>query len=169
MFSGKTSELIRRIERALFAKQKVLFFSKDTRNSKGKIKTHSGRFFNVTYVDSAEDILQKVTTETEVIGIDEGQFFGSGLCDVCMQLSDEGKRVIITCLDQDSENRPFENILNLLAQAEYVDKLSAICECGDPATRTYRLIESTERILEGSEDLYTPLCRHCYLLRKRNL
>lgn len=162
MFSGKTEELIRRINRARYAKQKVLIVSKDTRCGKGQIKTHAGKDIKVLYLDDLKDVYAHVEN-INVLGVDEGQFFGENITDICVKLAELGIRVIVTFLNQDYQGKPFDNVIPLYSEAEYITKLSAICiGCGDYASKTYRKIGSQDRILEGSENIYDPLCRICY-------
>lgn len=161
MYAGKSEELHRRLRRALYARQGVLVLTKDTRYGKGTFRTHNGREMEARHVDSADDILEMSIT-AQVVAIDEGQFFGPRLADVCADLADRGIRVIVAGLDMDFAEDPFENMAHLMGIAEEVMKLSAVCHCGMPATRSHRKVESKERILEGDEDEYEPLCRKHY-------
>ena len=139
MFSGKSEELIRRLRRAEIARQRVQIFKPaiDQRYTATGIVSHSGLEIASELVSEAHEILIKVSPRTEVVGIDEGQFLGDGLVDVCTQLADLGKRVMVTGLDTDFMGRPFEPIPRLLAVAEEITKLLAICvRCGNPAVHT---------------------------------
>lgn len=164
MFSGKTEELIRRIRRALIARQQVAIFkpSIDTRYSSEHIVSHSGSSLASINVTSAQEILEKAY-RVDVVGIDEAQFFEPSLADVCEQLAQEGHRVIVAGLDQDYLGKPFEPIPQLLAIAEYITKTLAICVvCGNPANRTQRVAHSGERLLVGAADAYEARCRKCF-------
>src|ERR1051325_8595867 len=165
MFSGKSEELIRRLRRAQIARQKVQIFKPliDDRFSEDHIVSHSDmRIASENVKDSAE-LIRQVHADTEVIGIDEGQFFDSLLPAACNTLADRGKRVIVAGLDQDYLGRPFEPMPQLLAIAEYITKTLAICVvCGGPANHTQRLVASTDRVLVGASGLYEARCRHCF-------
>jgi thymidine kinase len=164
MFSGKTEELIRRIRRAQIAKQKVIVFKPaiDTRYSDDQIVSHSEQSHTSVSVNDASEILKHVT-DHQVIGVDEAQFFSADLLDICDLLANNGKRVIVAGLDQDYRGKPFEPIPQLLAIAEYITKTLAICViCGNPADRTQRKSEQTERVLVGAKDLYEARCRKCF-------
>lgn len=161
MFSGKTEELIRRIRRAEIAKQRVKVFKPkiDTRYSDKEIVSHSERSYPSEMIENAEDILEK-SFDFEVIGIDEAQFFGDNLVEVCQRLADSGKRVIVAGLDQDYRAQPFDPMPKLLAVAEYVTKAMAICViCGGPANRTQRNTSSSDKVLVGATDHYEARCR----------
>jgi thymidine kinase len=165
MFSGKSEELIRRLRRAIIAKQKVQAFKPeiDDRYSPDDIVSHDDRRIEGRKVKQAADILGLIEDGTKVVGIDEAQFLGEGLVDVCEELAKDGKRVIVAGLDQDYRGRPFEPIPQLLALAESITKIMAVCMvCGAPANKTQRLIESEERIVVGSGETYEPRCRKCY-------
>ncbi|MGC4083355.1 MAG: thymidine kinase [Vicinamibacterales bacterium] len=165
MFSGKSEELIRRIRRAQIARQRVQVFKPviDDRFSHDHIVSHSDMRIGSTNVRSSDDIVAAVEDETEVVGIDEGQFFDANLPAACNTLADRGKRVIVAGLDQDYLGRPFEPMPQLLAIAEYITKTLAICMvCGDPANHTQRLVSSGERVLVGASGLYEARCRHCF-------
>jgi thymidine kinase len=165
MFSGKSEELIRRLRRAEIARQRVQIFKPiiDQRYSTNGIVSHSGLELASDLVRTAEDILVKVEPRTEVVGIDEGQFLGEGLLDVCTKMADLGKRVIVTGLDTDFMGRPFEPMPRLLAIAEEITKLLAICvRCGNPAVHTQRLVESEELIVVGAMGAYEARCRRCF-------
>lgn len=164
MFSGKTEELIRRIRRAQIAKLKVGIFKPriDVRYSSSHIVSHNDQSIDSIVVDDAEEILQ-FAKDAQVIGIDEGQFFKMNLLDVCDQLANSGKRVIVAGLDQDYRGKPFEPMPQLLAIAEYITKTLAICVvCGNPADRTQRITRSSERVLVGAKDIYEARCRNCF-------
>jgi len=165
MFSGKSEELIRRLRRAMIARQKVQAFKPeiDDRFSPDDIVSHDERRIECEKVRNAGDILNLVNDETRVVGIDEAQFLGEQLVDVCERLAGEGKRVIVAGLDQDYRGQPFEPIPQLLALAESITKTMAVCMvCGEPANRTQRLIESDERIVVGAGEAYEPRCRECF-------
>ncbi|MBA2356042.1 MAG: thymidine kinase [Acidobacteria bacterium] len=165
MFSGKSEELIRRIRRAEIARRRVQVFKPgiDTRYSNDHITSHSDMRLPSESLGSSADLLARVSEETEVIGIDEGQFFDAGLPAVCSTLADRGKRVIVAGLDQDYLGRPFEPMPQLLAMAEYITKTLAICMvCGEPANRTQRLVKSDELVLVGATGAYEARCRRCF-------
>ncbi|HOC89506.1 MAG TPA: thymidine kinase [bacterium] len=164
MFSGKTEELIRRLRRAQIARQKVAIFKPviDDRYSTEHIVSHDEGRLPSLPVSSARQILEQAGDAT-VIGIDEAQFFGPELVDVCQELADSGKRVIVAGLDQDYMGRPFEPIPQLLAVAEYITKTLAICvKCGNPANRTQRLSHDSARVVVGARDMYEARCRYCH-------
>jgi len=164
MFSGKTEELIRRLKRARFARQKVEIFKPriEIRYSVEEVVSHDDNAIQSTSVDSATNILL-LTSEVEVVGIDEAQFFDDGLVDVCNQLAYRGVRVIVAGLDMDYMGNPFGPIPKLLSIAEYVTKVHAICvRCGTLAHYTHRLSEDNKLIVLGETDIYEPLCRACY-------
>jgi len=165
MFSGKSEELIRRLRRAQIARQKVQIFKPrlDDRFSEDHIVSHSDMRIGSRCVRTADDLLTCVDADTDVVGIDEGQFFDPQLPTVCNALADRGKRVIVAGLDQDYLGRPFEPMPQLLAIAEYITKTLAICVvCGDPANHTQRLVASSDRVLVGASGLYEARCRHCF-------
>lgn len=164
MFSGKTEELIRRLNRASFAKQRVEIFkpSIDTRYSEEKVVSHDSNSIQSTPVDSSGSILL-FTSEIDVVGIDEAQFFDEGLVDVCNELANNGVRVIIAGLDMDYKGIPFGPIPALCAIADEVTKVHAICvRCGDLAYISHRTIANDKRVLLGEKTEYEPLCRRCY-------
>jgi len=164
MFSGKTEELIRRARRAEIAKQKVAIFKPriDNRYSAQHIVSHSEQSLTSTVVDDAMEILE-LSKGAQVVGVDEGQFFKANLVDVCEQLANEGKRVIVAGLDQDYRGKPFEPMPQLLAVAEYITKTLAICMvCGNPADRTQRKTHQADRVVVGAKDIYEARCRHCF-------
>jgi thymidine kinase len=165
MFSGKSEELIRRLRRAQIARQKVQIFKPlvDDRYSADHIVSHSEMRIASETIRRSEELLERVDADTEVVGIDEGQFFDADLPAVCNALADRGKRVIVAGLDQDYLGRPFEPMPQLLAIAEYITKTLAICVvCGDPANHTQRLVASSDRVLVGATGLYEARCRHCF-------
>src|SRR5262245_5313374 len=165
MFSGKSEELIRRLRRAQIARQQVQIFKPliDNRFSEGHIVSHSEMRIASENVRSSEELLAQVHADTEVVGIDEGQFFDAQLPAACSSLADRGKRVIVAGLDQDYLGRPFEPMPQLLAIAEYITKTLAICVvCGDPANHTQRLVASSDRVLVGATGLYEARCRRCF-------
>ncbi len=165
MFSGKSEELIRRLRRAQIARQKVQIFKPaiDNRFSEDEIVSHSAMKIASVNVSSSRELLERVLPETEVVGIDEGQFFDAELPAVCTTLADQGKRVIVAGLDQDYLGRPFEPMPQLLAIAEFITKTRAICMvCGEPANHTQRLVTSSERVLVGASGTYEARCRHCF-------
>ncbi|MCU0698016.1 MAG: thymidine kinase [Myxococcaceae bacterium] len=166
MFSGKTEELIRRIKRALYGKQKVQVFKPqiDTRYDELNVVSHSQLKVVATPVQRAEEILALTRPETEVVGIDEVQFLGPEVVQVCETLAGRGVRVICAGLDQDFQARPFEPMPQLLAVAEYITKELAICVvCGNPANRSQRLADSKERVLVGASSAYEARCRKCHV------
>jgi thymidine kinase len=165
MFSGKSEELIRRLRRAQIAKQRVQIFKArlDSRFSDDHIVSHSDMKIKSQLVSRAPDIVDMLDTRTQVVGIDEGQFFDLELVSVCNKLADMGKRVIIAGLDQDYRGRPFDPMPQLLAIAEYITKTLAICvRCGAPANRTQRTVDSEDRVLVGAMDSYEARCRLCF-------
>jgi thymidine kinase len=165
MFSGKSEELIRRLRRAQIARQKVQTFKPlvDDRFSEDHIVSHSDMRIGSRCVKSSAELVTCVDEDTEVVGIDEGQFFDADLPAACNALADRGKRVIVAGLDQDYLGRPFEPMPQLLAIAEYITKTLAICVvCGDPANHTQRLVASSDRVLVGASGLYEARCRHCF-------
>ena len=166
MFSGKTEELIRRLKRAKFAKQRVEIFKPaiDQRYSEAEVVSHDENAIPSTPVNTAEQILLLVG-DADVIGIDEAQFFGMELVGVCQHLANNGKRVLVAGLDQDYLGQPFEPIPQLMAVAEHVTKLHAICVvCGAPANHSQRLAANDQRVLVGAQDVYEPRCRRCFEL-----
>ena len=164
MFSGKTEELIRRMKRAKFAKQKVEIFkpSLDTRYSEEDVVSHDKNTIRSTPIDSSGAILL-LASDIDVVGIDEAQFFDDGLVEVCNQLANNGIRVIVAGLDMDYKGIPFGPIPALCAIADEVTKVHAICvKCGALAYVSHRLIHNDKRVLLGEKDEYEPLCRECY-------
>ena len=165
MFSGKSEELIRRLRRAQIARQRVQIFKPkiDSRFSEDHIVSHSDQKIASEVVGSSGEILARLDARTEVIGIDEAQFFDKEIASVCNRLADMGKRVIVAGLDQDYMGRPFDPMPQLLAIAEYITKTLAICmRCGNPANHTQRLIASEERVIVGAADIYEARCRRCF-------
>ena len=165
MFSGKSEELIRRLRRAQIARQKVQIFKPavDTRYDEDHIVSHSEMRIPSCAVPGARALLDQVAPDTEVVGIDEGQFFDAELPAVCNTLADQGKRVIVAGLDKDYLGRPFEPMPQLLAIAEYITKTLAICMvCGNPANHTQRLVANEDRVLVGATGLYEARCRRCF-------
>lgn len=165
MFSGKTEELIRRLKRAKFAKQRVEIFKPavDVRYSEGDVVSHDSNAIASTPIDSSASILL-FTSEIDVVGIDEAQFFDDGLVDVCNQLANRGIRVIVAGLDMDFKGRPFGPMPALCAIAEEVSKVHAICvKCGELANFSHRTIQNDKQFLLGESEEYEPLCRSCYL------
>ena len=164
MFSGKTEELIRRLKRARIARQQVEIFKPriEVRYSVEEVVSHDENAIHSTPVDSSANILL-LASGVEVVGIDEAQFFDDGLVEVCNQLANSGIRVIVAGLDMDYKGVPFGPIPGLLAIAEYVTKVHAICvRCGSLANYTHRLSEDDKLIVLGETDIYEPLCRICY-------
>lgn len=164
MFSGKTEELIRRLRRAEFANQKVEIFKPmiDVRYSKGDVVSHDSRSILSTPVESSAGILLYSST-ADVIGIDEAQFFDNGIVDVCQHLAAEGVRVVVAGLDMDFQGKPFGPVPALMAVAEYVTKVHAICmKCGNIAHHSHRLSKNNKLVVLGEKESYEPLCRHCF-------
>jgi thymidine kinase len=165
MFSGKSEELIRRLRRAQIARQKVQIFKPaiDSRFADDQIVSHSEMRIASAAVTSSRRLLEEVDADTEVVGIDEGQFFDLELPAICNTLADRGKRVIVAGLDQDYLGKPFEPMPQLLAIAEYITKTLAICMvCGNPANHTQRLVASADRVLLGASGMYEARCRACF-------
>ncbi len=165
MFSGKSEELIRRVRRAQIARQRVQLFKPrlDDRYEADEIVSHSDMKMPSQTVESAKEILERLDDRTEVVAIDEGQFFDPSLVGVVETLANRGLRVIVAGLDQDYTGRPFEPIPQLMGIAEYVDKMLAICmRCGAPANRSQRLVDSRDRVVVGGADQYDARCRRCF-------
>ena len=165
MFSGKSEELIRRLRRAEIGRQRVQIFKPliDQRYAKNGIVSHSGLEIASDLVQSGSDMLDKVAARTEVVGVDEAQFLGESVVDACVKLADLGKRVIVAGLDTDFMGRPFEPMPRLLAVAEEITKLLAICmRCGNPAVHTQRLVASEELVVVGAGGMYEARCRRCF-------
>lgn len=164
MFSGKTEELIRRLKRAKFANQKVEIFKPaiDIRYSEEEVVSHDSNAIQSTPVESACSILL-LTSDVDVVGIDEVQFFDDSIVDVCQELANRGVRVICAGLDMDYLGKPFGPMPTLMAIAEYVTKVHAICvRCGNLAQHSHRLAESDKLVMLGEKDTYEPICRHCF-------
>ncbi len=165
MFSGKTEELIRRLRRAQIAQQKVQIFKPviDSRYLVDHITSHDQQKLVANTVRKATEILELVEDDTHVVGIDEAQFFNQDLVEVCQTLADRGVRVIVAGLDQDYKGVPFEPIPQLLAVAEYITKHNAICVvCGNPASRSQRIIDEGDRVVVGADEAYEARCRKCF-------
>lgn len=171
MFAGKTEELIRRIKVLEFAKQRIVAFKPkiDNRYSDTKIASHAGSMVESVIIESSDEILSHVDENTQVVAIDEAQFFGEELCDVCNYLADQGIRVMCAGLDTDFRGEPFGVMSKLITQAEFVTKLTAVCtKCGSPATRTQRLVNGQPAhfndplIQVGAAEAYEARCRHCH-------
>lgn len=174
MFSGKTEELIRRLRRAVIAKQKVQVFKPliDTRFHERRVTSHNGMDFEAQQVRTAEDIVFELRPDTTVVAIDEVQFFDDDIVIVCDALAEQGKRVICAGLDTDFRGVPFGPMPDLMARAEDVDKLHAICVvCGEEASRTQRLIDGVPAasddpvVLVGAAEVYEARCRRCHEVR----
>lgn len=164
MFSGKTEELIRRMKRAVFAHQKVEIFKPaiDTRYSDEDVVSHDSNSIRSTPVESSASILL-LSSDIDVVGIDEAQFLDDGLVDVCNQLANRGVRVIIAGLDMDFKGVPFGPIPALCAIADDVTKVHAICvKCGNLAYLSHRIVSGDKRVMLGEQTEYEPLCRECY-------
>jgi thymidine kinase len=164
MFSGKTEELIRRLRRAEFARQRTAIFKPalDKRYAEAEVVSHNATSLRGTPVPGSADLL-RAPDDLEVMGIDEAQFFDEGLPEACRQLADRGVRVIAAGLDMDFQGRPFGPMPRLMAMAEYVTKVHAICvRCGDLAGFSHRVAPGGDLILLGETDSYMPLCRSCF-------
>jgi thymidine kinase len=177
MFSGKTEELIRRVRRAQIARQKVQVFKPaiDARYSAGQVASHNGALYTAVPVKDSSQIRELLEPDTNVVAIDEAQFFDEGVVDLCRELAHNGVRVIVAGLDLDFRGEPFGPMPRLMAEAEMVDKLQAICvECGAPASRTQRVINGEPAayddpiIMVGAKEYYEARCRHCHDVRKPN-
>ncbi|MBD8488541.1 thymidine kinase [Echinicola sp. CAU 1574] len=169
MFSGKTEELIRRLNRALIAKQKVEIFKPaiDTRYHDSNVVSHNENEIRSTPVQFADDIML-LAGDCDVIGIDEVQFFDKQIVQVANSLAKSGKRVILAGLDMDFEGKPFEPMPQLLATAEYVTKVHAICmKCGDLASYSFRLSDAKQKVVLGEKDSYEARCRKCFYEDKK--
>lgn len=165
MFSGKTEELIRRLNRARIARQKVEIFKPaiDVRYDENNVVSHDAKAITSTPVQNASQILL-YANDADVIGIDEAQFFDDQILDVCNQLASKGVRVIVAGLDMDFLGRPFGPMPGLMAAAEYVTKVHAICmNCGELAQYSHRLVANSEQVMLGETDSYEPLCRNCFM------
>jgi thymidine kinase len=165
MFSGKSEELIRRLRRAIIAKQRVQVFKPalDDRFTAAQVVSHSRWRLEAERVHKAAEILEKVDPRTEVVGIDEAQFFDEELVTICSHMADLGKRVIVAGLDMDFRGEPFGPMPKLLAVAEEVEKVHAICaRCGAPASYTQRLTQAQEQVVVGAAETYEARCRRCF-------
>jgi thymidine kinase len=165
MFSGKSEELIRRLRRAIIARQRIQVFKPglDERYASAQVVSHSRWRLQAERVGKAAEMLAKLDPRTEVVGIDEGQFFDADLARVCNHLADLGKRVIVAGLDTDFRGVPFGPMPALLAIAEEVEKVHAICaRCGAPASYTQRLTRAQEQVVVGAADIYEARCRRCF-------
>ena len=170
MFSGKTEELLRRLKRAKIAKQSVEIFKPkiDVRYSAEEVVSHDRNSIHSTPVDHSSNILL-LSSEVEVVGIDEAQFFDAGLINVCQQLADQGVRVIVAGLDMDFKRIPFGPMPGLCAIADDVNKVHAICvDCGSLANYSHRIVAGDKQVMLGELEEYKPLCRMCYLKQTRN-
>ena len=164
MFSGKTEELIRRMKRAQFAKLKVAIYKPciDVRYSEDEVVSHDAHSIPSTPISSPARMLE-IASDVEVVGIDEAQFFDESIVEVVQTLANRGVRVIIAGLDTDFLGKPFGPMPALMAVAEDIQKVHAICvRCGSPANHSHRLSKSDELVVLGETDIYEPLCRHCY-------
>lgn len=171
MFAGKTEELIRRINVLSYAKKNIIVFKPkiDNRYSDSEIVSHSGAKVPCLVVEKAQDILKKIEAYTEVVAIDEVQFFDKDIVEVCEYLADKGIRVMVAGLDKDFRGESFGVMPELLTRAEFVTKLTAVCaKCGAPATRTQRLVNGKPAgfedpiVMVGADESYEPRCRHCH-------
>ena len=165
MFSGKTEELIRRLRRAQFANQQIAIFKPtlDKRYSDVEVVSHDFHKLTSTPIQAPSEMLEKVGPEVQVVGIDEAQFFDDSLVEVCQTLANRGVRVIVAGLDTDYLGVPFGPMPRLMAVAEDVQKVHAICvRCGALANHSHRLSKSQDLVLLGEKDIYEPLCRDCF-------
>ncbi len=165
MFSGKSEELIRRLRRAKIARKRVQVFkpAHDDRYATDEIVSHANLRMRSESVGSAQEILDRLNWKTEVVGVDESNFFSPELMDVANYLADNGKQVIVAGLDTDFMGRPFPPMPALLAIAESITKMLAVCmRCGAPAKHSQRLVDSGELLLTGAADAYEARCRHCF-------
>lgn len=176
MFAGKTEELIRRINVLSYANKNIIVFKPkvDNRYSDTEIVSHSGAKVPCLVVDRAQDILKRVKVDTEVVAIDEIQFFDKEIVDVCEYLADKGIRVMVAGLDKDFRGEAFGVMPELLTRAEFVTKLTAVCaKCGAPATRTQRMVDGKPAsfddpiVLVGAVEHYEPRCRHCHEVKDK--
>ena len=171
MFAGKTEELIRRINVLSYARKNILVFKPkiDDRYSTTEIASHAGSKVPCIVISEAKEILNHVNYDTDVVAIDEVQFFDEDVVDICEYLADSGLRVMVAGLDKDFRGEPFGVLPDLLTRAEFVTKLTAVCaKCGAPATRTQRIINGKPAsfndpiVLVGAKEAYEPRCRHCH-------
>jgi thymidine kinase len=176
MFSGKTDELIRRMRRAVIARQKVQVFKPaiDIRYAVEKVTSHAGADFDAIPVEKADNIFDKLDSDTTVVGVDEAQFFDDGILDVTKRMAEHGIRVLVAGLDQDFRGEPFGPMPMLMAKAERVDKLQAICMvCGEPASRTQRLVNGKPAryddpvVIVGASEMYEARCRKHHEVPRR--
>jgi thymidine kinase len=170
MFSGKTEELIRRLRRALIAKQRVQAFKPaiDRRYHDARITSHSAQSVDAVPVPDVDALRDALRPDTQVVGVDEAQFFGVELLDLVQSLADSGVRVVIAVLDQDYLGRPFEPMPQLLAVAELATKCNAVCSCcGGLASRSFRLVGGGDQVQVGAAESYEARCRACYLAGMR--
>ena len=170
MFSGKTEELIRRLNRAKIAKQKIEIFKPavDKRYHEEDVVSHNANAIRSTPIDFAQDMLL-LGGSCDVVGVDEAQFFDDGLAEVCVKLANSGVRVIAAGLDMDYLGKPFGPMPALMAMAEYVTKVHAVCvQCGDIATYSFRSAPSEQQVLLGETDSYEARCRHCFVEGMKN-
>ena len=174
MFSGKTEELIRRISVLTYAHKRIIAFKPalDDRYSTTSITSHSGDKVVCYVIEKAEEIYKHINEDTEVVAIDEVQFFDEKIVDICEDLADKGIRVMVSGLDLDFRGEPFYNTMQLITRAEFVSKLTAICAiCGAPATRSQRIIDGeiadyNDSIVKiGAVEIYEPRCRHCHEIK----
>ena len=165
MFSGKSEELIRRLRRAIIARQRVQVFKPalDDRFAAAQVVSHSRWRLEAESVRASDDILGRVDPRTDVVGIDEAQFFDEGIVQVCNHLANLGKRVVVAGLDMDFRGQPFGPMPQLLTVAEDVEKAHAICaRCGAPASYTQRLTPAQEQVVVGASGIYEARCRRCF-------
>lgn len=165
MFSGKTEELIRRLKRAQYARQRVQVFKPrvDDRYDAADIVTHDRQTLSGLAVESVEELRERLDAQVEVVGIDEGQFFGEHLVGLCEYLANRGCRVVVAGLDLDWRGEPFGPMPELLCRAEYVTKIHAICvRCGNPAHYSFRLASDPQQVLVGASEHYEAICRRCF-------
>jgi thymidine kinase len=171
MFSGKTEELIRRLKRVKIANLKVEIFKPgiDTRYDEVKIVSHDTNYIQSTPIDNSQKILL-MANDVDVIGIDEAQFFDEEIANVCDELAYRGIRVIVAGLDMDYTGKPFGQMPFIMAKADYVTKLHAICmQCGNIANYSYRKIPNEDQVMLGAKDVYEPRCRKCYNEKTENI
>ena len=165
MFSGKSEELMRRLRRAIIARKRVQVFKPiiDDRYSSDEIVSHTDIRMKSEALNNVSDINSRLDWRTQVVGVDEANFFGQGLVEIASQLADSGKQVIIAGLDTDYMGRPFPPMPDLLTLAESITKTLAICmRCGNPAKHTQRLVESNDLIVVGAAGMYEARCRRCF-------
>ncbi len=171
MFSGKTEELIRRLNRAKIAKQKVQIFKHaiDKRYNANHVVSHDANAIYSTSVQTAQEI-RELAENVDLICIDEVQFFDEQIIEVCIELANSGKRVIVAGLDMDFKGEPFGFMPQLMAIAEFINKLHAVCmQCGEPASYSYRLVSSEEKVLVGQTEIYEARCRRCFYFENKTI